>query len=243
MVSGERPYMVDALLLAMLLAQATPAPHPEASPLKEITHVTARPPCTAMHDAIGPSVAALMENDVMLTQGIKVLQRRAHLDRLGPFMGGLHVENDVSKVVRNLDAISALLKESPDAAQTEDSDRNSIESLEQKIRLIADAEHAELNVLDGTVQASQTYWLMQAGNATGLMTTGPQPGADPSEPLTAMFAPVQPLGAMHIADAALSRAAAIVSRERSFTETLLPLAAECDVPVPPALPGPAVSPL
>lgn len=159
-------------------------------------------------------------------------------------MGGLHVENDVSKVVHNLDAIEALLKDAPDAVKTEGSDHDSIELLKQKVRSIIAAEQSELNLLDGTVQAAQTYHLMQAGNETGLMTTGPEPGTDPSRSLTAMFEPVQPLDAMHIADWALNRAAIIVARERSFTKTLLPLAAQCNVPSNPAAsPEPAASPL
>ncbi len=230
-----------AMLLVVLVAQATPAP--QASPLKEITHVTTRPLCAAMHDAIGPTVAALTENDASLAEGVKVLERRAQLDRLGPLMGTLHVENDVSKIVRNLDAIQALLKDPPDAAKIEGRDHDSIVLLKQKIRLITAAEESEIDLLDGTVRATQTYDLMQAANETGLMTTGPQPGADPSRSLTAMFEPVQPLGAMHVADLAHYRAAVIASRERGFTKALLPLAAQCNVPAnPTAWPEPAASP-
>lgn len=232
-----------AMLLVVLLAQATPAPQPQASPLKEITHVTTRPLCTVMRDGIDPSVAALLENDVSLAQGVKVLQRRAQLDRLGPLMGNLHIENGVSKVVHNLDAIDALLKDAPDAAKAEGSDHDSIELLKQKVRSITAAEQSELNLLDGAVRADQTYQLSQAGNYTGLMTTGPESPPDPTRSLTAMFQPVQPLEAMHIADLALYRAARIVARERSLTETLLPLAAQCSgLAKPAALPAPTASP-
>jgi hypothetical protein len=238
--------MIGVLLLAALLAQSSASPQPEASPLKEITHVTARPLCTVIHDTIGPSVAALMENDESLTQGIKVLQRRAQLDRLGPLMGTLHIENDVSRVVHNLNAIDSLLKDSPDAAKNEGSDHDSIELLKQKIRLVTAAEQSELNLLDGTVQADQTYHLAQAGNSTGLMTTGQSsmdPAVDPSQSVATMLRPVQPLDAMHLAGIALYRAAIIVKREQNFTKALLSLAAQCKAPAnSPVPPGPAGSP-
>jgi hypothetical protein len=162
-------------------------------------------------------------------------------------MGNLHIENDVSKVVHNLDTIDALLKDAPDAAQAEGSDRDSIELLKQKIRRVMAAEQSELNLLDGTVQADQIHHLAQAGNDTGLMTTGPEsmdPAVERSQSVTAMFDPVQPLTAMHIASLALYRAAVIVDREHSFTKALLPLAAQCNAPAHPAAqPGPAASPI
>ena len=59
-----------ALLLAFVLAALTaqvPAPNP--SPLKEIIRVKSNPVCTAIRQRIGPSVAALIQNDNSITDG------------------------------------------------------------------------------------------------------------------------------------------------------------------------------
>lgn len=159
------------LLAVVLLGLAVQTPAPAASPLKEIIRVTAKPLCTAIRERIGPSVAALLENDDAIAQGTHFIFEMGR-DEGRPWMqmDKLHLENDISKLVRNLEVVDSIL----DAKQTDanGSDRYTIEQLQRRLRAIADTQRAELNVLDGTLESEQMAELMNSDLPTDLTSLG-----------------------------------------------------------------------
>ncbi len=146
-------------------------PAPAASPLKEIIRVTAKPLCTAIRERVGPSVAALLENDDAIAQGTHFIFEMGR-DEGRPWMqmDKLHLENDISKIVRNLEVVDNIL----DAKQTDanGNDRDTIEQLQKQLRAVADTQRAELNVLDGTLESEEMAELMNSDLPTGLTTLG-----------------------------------------------------------------------
>jgi hypothetical protein len=213
--------MLDVLVFAAFIAQgAAPSPSPQASPLKEITHVTARTLCTALHDHIGPSIMALMQNDAAIEDGEKVLEDRTRLSN-GRWMGSLHLENDVAAITRNLDKMDELLRDAPDAATADGADHAAIERLKSQLGAAEAAQRAELNVLDGASEAQQFARAFNDDPAGFDLTfTGWRP--PPSEVTPSGQLPSRP-----IARAALQGVSVILDREHEFTKTLLPLAAQC----------------
>jgi hypothetical protein len=235
--------MLEVVLLAALIAGANPAPQPSSTPLGEIPHVATRPLCVAIHDRIAPSVAALTENDVTITDGIKILKQYARPDGHQPLLGALHLEKDASSIAGNLDAIDALLKDGPDAARLEANDRDSAELLKGKVRSVTDAERSELNILNGTIQSAQMSNATQSGDPFAVSNLGaPGAPADPSASATSSSSSsFGPSAMASVAQAAVHDATVVLSREQDLIVVLQPLAAECNSPVP-ALDGPAASP-
>lgn len=160
-----------AILALTALAAQTPAP--AASPLKEIIRVTSRPLCTAIRDRIGPSVAALLENDGAIANGTHyVFEMGRDEGRPWMQMDKLHLENDISKIVRNLEAIDLLLRTESSDAATDGSDRATVESLKTNLRKVADSQRAELNVLDGTLESEEMAELMNSDLPSSLTSSG-----------------------------------------------------------------------
>lgn len=151
------------LLAAVLLGLSVQTPVPAASPLKEIIRVTARPLCTAIRDRIGPTVAALLENDDTIAHGTHFVYEMGR-DEGKPWMqiDKLHLENDVS-VDSILDA---------KRVDADNSDRATIDQLLRKLRAIADTQRAELNVLDGTLESEQMSELMNSDLPASLASSG-----------------------------------------------------------------------
>jgi hypothetical protein len=162
--------MLAALVLTALAAQ-TPAP--AESPLKEIIRVTSRPLCTAIRDRIGPSVAALLENDDAIANGTHYVFEMGR-DEGHPWMqmDKLHLENDISKIVRNLEAIDRLLRTESSDAAADGSDHATVDDLKSKLRKVADSQRSELNVLDGTLESEEMAELMNSDLPTSLTTSG-----------------------------------------------------------------------
>jgi hypothetical protein len=228
-----------AAVVAVLVAQ-TATPQPQVTPLKEITRVKTRALCTVLHDRIAPSIAALLENDAALTQGVGVLQGQARLDERAPIMGNLHLENDVAIVAHNLETIDDLLKTSPDAAKSEGADRDSIALLERQLQSIEDAERAELNVFNGVLETVAMTNLMAESDHFTINVGAPGTPADPS--LGVIIHPLRPSGSINMAEAATGAIGTVEEREQRFTQTLLPLAAQCRPEPEAASPGPSAPP-
>lgn len=162
------------MFVAVVLAALAAAPAPSASPLKEIIRVTGRPLCSALKDRIGPSVAALLENDAVAGDGTQQIYQMGR-DAGRPWMqiDKLHLENDISRIVRNLDTVDRLLRAAnADAAANEGADRDTIEKLAAKLRAVADAQRAQLNTLDGTLESEQMAELMNTDLPLALTTSG-----------------------------------------------------------------------
>ncbi|HKU80817.1 MAG TPA: hypothetical protein VJP76_01510 [Candidatus Tumulicola sp.] len=162
------------MFVAVVLAALAAAPAPTASPLKEIIRVTGRPLCTALKDRIGPSVAALLENDVAAGDGTRRIYEMGR-DAGRPWMqiDKLHLENDISQIVRNLDTVDHLLRtQDAQAAANEGADHDVIAELSAKLRSVADAQRAELNTLDGTLESEEMAELMNSDLPLALTTSG-----------------------------------------------------------------------
>lgn len=238
-------------LAVVLLGLSVPTPAPAASPLKEIIQVTAKPLCTAIRERIGPSVAALLENDDAIAQGAHfVFEMGRDEGRPWMQMDKLHLENDISKVVRNLEAIDTILDAKPADANGNDAD--TIEQLQRKLRAIADTQRAELNVLDGTLESEQMFELMNSDLPTGLTSSGfdlsklsgdeissSAAASSSQEPSTAVAdatpAAIQPANAQpssgnlysQLGAQALTGIGHTKAVERAFTRSLLTAAVSC----------------
>ena len=168
--------MLVALSIAWVLAVPSPAP---AEPLKTIGHVKTRALCSAMRERLGPSIAALLQNDATIHDGT---QQLFYMDRDGGTqwleMDKLRLENDVEEIVRNLDVTYKLIEvATAEEAKAEGTDRETIERLKDKLRAVADSQRAELNTLDGRLESEQAAQL--SGADAGLSTQPSDPHLTP----------------------------------------------------------------
>jgi hypothetical protein len=143
------------ILLAALIAQASPA-QPSSTPPPTIVNVQSKNRvCAAIAESIAPSIAGLLQNDHTIVDGVYFLNKwsgdggtlRAHMDMM-------HVENDVSGIVRNLSAVNHLL-ESKEPADTPPAEAQRIEGMKKSLRDVAYQQLMTLNLLDGTLESSQ----------------------------------------------------------------------------------------
>ena len=155
--------MGASLLLAVLIAQASPALPPSTPPT--IVNVQSKNRvCAAIQESIAPSIAGLLQNDHTIVDGVYFLNKwsgdggtlRAHMDMM-------HVENDVSGIVRNLSAVNRLL-ESKEPADTPAAEAQRIEGMKKSLRDVARQQLMTLNVLDGTLETSQMNEFMDTSN-------------------------------------------------------------------------------
>lgn len=162
--------MLAAFLLAAL---SVPTPAPPETPLKQIIRVTSRPLCSAIRDRIGPSVAALLQNDDAIANGTHYIFEMGR-DEGRPWMqiDKLRLENDVSKIVENLEAVDRLLQARPQDAAADGTDRATVDRLEANLRKAADAQRAELNVLDGTLESEEMAELTNSDLPSSLTASG-----------------------------------------------------------------------
>jgi hypothetical protein len=161
--------LLFAILSTLLVMQT---PEPAASPPKEIIRVTSRPLCSAIRDRIGPSVAALLENDAFAGDGMHYIFEMGR-DEGRPWMqiDKLHLENDISKIIRNLEVIDGLLRSEAADEAADGSDHTAIERLKAKLRQVAHAQRAGLNVLDGTLESESMGELMSSDLPSSLTSS------------------------------------------------------------------------
>ena len=156
--------MGASFLLAVLIAQASPALPPSTPPPTIVNVQSKNRVCSAIAESVGPSLAGLLQNDRSIVNGLYYLNKwsgdagtlRAHMDML-------HVENDVSDIVRNLAAINRLL-EITELADTSPVDAQRIEGMKKSLRDVAYQQLMTLNVLDGTLESSQLNELMDVSD-------------------------------------------------------------------------------
>jgi hypothetical protein len=145
-----------SFLLAVLLAQSTPAPSASPSSPPVIIRVQSKNSvCQSLEESIGPSIAGLIQNDGTIVDGMCQLRAMSADARTLRFhMDMLHLENDVSKIVRNLDAIDHLLVPAtpPDATPDE---LLKIETMKKSLRDVARQQLMTLNTLDGILESRQ----------------------------------------------------------------------------------------
>jgi hypothetical protein len=225
--------MLSAIVLSALVAQ-TANPPPQPTPPQEITHVRTRAVCTALRQVVTPSIGVLAENDATIARGVKVLEANSQFSGQGESLGGLHLKNDISSIAQNLDTLGGLLKDAPDAASVDGSDHADIEMLKNKIRAVADADRAELDIFNGTIATGNMNQQMRAGDDNGVASDGwSGPGADPTQSFARTSSSVAPNDMRELSDAASRDETVIADRERTLTQAVMPIAAQC---------GPAASP-
>jgi hypothetical protein len=103
--------------------------------------------CAAIAESIAPSIAGLLQNDHTIVDGIYQLNQ-------GRGLYLLHVENDVSNIVRNLSAVDHLLQNT-EPADTPPAQAQRIEAMKKSLRDVAYQQLMTLNLLDGTVESAQ----------------------------------------------------------------------------------------
>ena len=164
--------MGASFLLAVLFAQASPAP-PASTPPPTIVNVQAKNRvCAAIQESIAPSIAGLLQNDHTIVDGVYFLNKwsgdggtlRAHMDMM-------HVENDVSGIVRNLSAVNRLL-ETKEPADTPPAEAQRIEGMKKSLRDVARQQLMTLNVLDGTLETSQLNEFMDTSDLPNFAAPG-----------------------------------------------------------------------
>jgi hypothetical protein len=201
--------MLDVLVFAVLIAQgAAPSPSPQASPLKEITHVSGSVTCVELHDRIVPSELALSQNDVTIQDGEKILERRAR-EGGGRPLDTVIFENEASAIVRNLNKIDDLLRDAPSTMQ----------QLTTDLRSVEDAQRGELKIIEGANETQGMTRLMYSDTPPDQGTSGNAPSSE--------LVPLQDVPAHAAADAASQIARAIRVREQLLAQTLLSFAAQC----------------
>lgn len=174
-------YTNRMLLLGLLLAaatQATPAPASWLDKLKTIATVRSTPVCSALHERVGPAIAAIIDNDTKLASSGPIFGSMYHDDvitrsELRMSFDVMRMENLITPIAKNISSVKAQLDRLP-----KDPDLDAVRAQLQD--LIARQNDA-LNVLSGFVD---TY---QMGELQG--RTSPIPLAGPSTPQTT---PLQP---------------------------------------------------
>lgn len=161
--------MFAGAVLALTIA-ATPLPSP--TPLPEVAHTYSRPFCSALHTAITPAIAALLDNDRAIVTGAQLMEALRRYSGDAAAVGhaditSLQMENLVGPLTKNFDAIETLLRDpqifrNPPATGD---DRRLLE-LREGMQRVADAQKASLNLINGVVQTRSMQDLQQVGNDT-----------------------------------------------------------------------------
>lgn len=154
--------LVVTALTGQAAAPAGPAAQPSPAPsLKQIIEVRSRSPlCTELREKIGPALAGLLQNDVATARGVQELNAMQHDAGEGWFgMDQLHLENDISAIVRNLDVVDRLLADEPSEGRNPD-DTKAIAEMKAKLRAVADSQRAVLNIYNGTLQTDQLHEML-----------------------------------------------------------------------------------
>jgi hypothetical protein len=197
------------LIFAALVAQgAAQSPSPRPSPLKEITHVMGSVTCIELHDRIVPSELALTQNDATIDDAVKVLERRAR-DGQGRPLDTVLFENETEAILRNLNKIDDLLRDTPGTMQ----------QLKTELQSVEEAQRGEVKLIEGTNETQGMTRLMYSGTSSDPDTSGDSPSSQ--------LVPLQNVPAHAVADAATQDTRVIRAREQLLTQTLLPLAAQC----------------
>jgi len=150
------------ILLAALIAQTSPAQQTSTPPPTIVNVQSKSRVCAALQQSIGPSIAGLMQNDRWIVEGMYEIDAMGHdSGTLREKMDELHLENDVSKIVRNLGAVDHLLKPAPDASASPD-EVAKIEAMKKRLRDVVWGQLMTLNKLDGDLESSQLAGLLDA---------------------------------------------------------------------------------
>lgn len=153
-----------ALVVALLavqepLAGSSPVPSPQPSPLKQIIEVKARALCATLGKNVQVALVGLMKNDQVIEVGRREFvkmswdqvqgSRAVALDRLA-------IKNVVSAMVHNLYQIDQVLDDpSRFPLQPSTDDERAADRMKAALAAVADAQKAQLNILNGTVETQE----------------------------------------------------------------------------------------
>lgn len=137
-----------SIVLAVLLAQATPPP--------TIIDVRSKSRiCSSFKERIAPSIDGLLLNDRTIVDGMFRIRAMGMDFRTLRFrMDMLHLENDVSSISRNLGEIDGLLAQAEPATATRE-ELEKLEAMKKALRDVARQQLLTLNTLDGTLETTQ----------------------------------------------------------------------------------------
>jgi hypothetical protein len=185
--------VLQALLLAVTVAQAAPAP--SASPLKTITTVKSAPLCTTLTTTVLHTIQGLQINDKIIESSKPVLidmgkawmpnslagekfdQMQAqwgnapggthNADNPGLILGAQHIYKVASGIVHNLQIIDDMLNDPArfPADPKTDQDKQSL-LLKQQLQAVADQQRKSLNVLNGLADTFSMQDLIAHGDGT-----------------------------------------------------------------------------
>jgi hypothetical protein len=185
--------MVVALILAVSVAQAAPAP--TASPLKTITTVKSAPLCTTLTSTVLYTIQGLQINDKIIEQSKPVLvnmgkawmpnslagekfdQLQAqwgnapggthNVDNPGLILAGQQLYRISAGIVHNLQIIDDMLNDPKrfPADPTSDQDKEALQ-LKAELQAVADQQRKNLNVLNGLADTFNMQDLIAHGDGT-----------------------------------------------------------------------------
>ena len=156
--------LIFVAVVAVLFAQepiGVPSPQPsaQASPLKQIIEVKARPLCTTLGHNVQIALVGLMKNDEVIDSGRREFAKMAWDQTQGSAALGidrLALKNVAAAMVHNLYQIDQVLDDparfplKPSSADEEAADR-----MKAALQAVADRQKAQLNLINGTVETDE----------------------------------------------------------------------------------------
>ncbi len=175
-----------ALLLGVTVAASPPPSPAPLTPLKVIGSVRSTPFCTALHETIGPAIAAVLSNDDLIASSTPAFatlyrddvlsrsQARAHLDLN-------RLESLITPIVTNVKRVDELLAAKPN-------DPN-LQAMREHLQAVLAQQKESLNVISGFIATEQMGEIQLGGppdNWAGVFSAKPQtpsrPGPDLAQP-------------------------------------------------------------
>ena len=153
-----------ALLLGVTVA-ASPAPSPAPlTPLKVIGSVRSTPFCTALHETIGPAIAAVLSNDDLIASSKPAFATLYHDDVLSRSEARAHLdlnrlESLITPIVANVKRVDALLAAKPNDPK--------LQAMRDKLQAVLVQQKESLNVISGFVATEQLGEIQSAGTPEG----------------------------------------------------------------------------
>jgi hypothetical protein len=169
-----------ALLLGVTVA-APPAPSPAPlTPLKVIGSVRSTPFCTALHETIGPAIAAVLSNDDLIASSKPAFATLYHDDILVRSEARSHLdlnrlESLITPIVANVKRVDTLLASKPNDPK--------LQAMRDTLQAVLARQKESLNVISGFVTTEQLGEIQSAGapdNWASVFSAGPHTQSRPA---------------------------------------------------------------
>jgi hypothetical protein len=145
--------MLGVVLAVVAASQPSPAP----TPLKTITHVRSSSFCTTLRQNIGPTVQALIQNNIAVDETKTMFLKMAR-DKISSSNVSMVIDMDINglnpmigEIAQNLETAQALLNDTHRfPAQPQTADDRQLLQMQKELRTIIDHQSQALNILSGT---------------------------------------------------------------------------------------------